>query len=223
VKEFPDRDGGGIPDEWEERFRLDAFNDGDDRADADGDAFTNLEEFLADTDPRDPRSVPPPGSKLRVARIIRRPFDRVFTARMKTKDEDRFQLNSRTGRTYFHQIGDEVLGYTIEAYLPDDPAGETLVLRRGTEEVRLVRGRATSAGGSAALLISLMDGAQYQLRENDRLDVRGYAYEVRDVQPDGVRIRDAQTGEEIELQRVSRTEWEALRVRLAQPLAPLNR
>lgn len=216
VREFPDRDGGGIPDAWEERFGLDPFNAADDVADADDDAFTNLEEFRAGADPRDPASLPPPGSKLRLVRILRQPFDRVFTARMQTEDETRFQLNSRSGRTYFHRVGDEVLGYAIVDYLPDDPAGETLLLRRGPEELRLVRGRAALAGGKAALLISLLDGARYRVRPARRLDVKGYTYVVVEIDPRGVRIRDVETGEIIEAPPVSRSDVESLRDRLSQ-------
>lgn len=214
VTEFPDRDGGGIPDEWEVRHQLDPFDPADDRGDADDDSFSNLEEFQADTNPRDPTSLPPPALKLRLARIVRRPFDRVFTARMVTQDEVRFQLNApSSGRTYFSGLGDEVLGYTIEAHLPDDPAGDTLVLRRDAEELRLVRGRAVTAGGTAALLILLLDGSPYRVVENARLDVRGRIYVVEDIQARAVRIRDVETGEGIDVRQVSRAELEALRER----------
>ncbi|MBX3748070.1 MAG: lamin tail domain-containing protein [Verrucomicrobiae bacterium] len=51
----PDADGDGMPDAWEWRHGLDAdTSDGDQDADRDG--MTNLEEYLAGTDPRDPRS-----------------------------------------------------------------------------------------------------------------------------------------------------------------------
>jgi hypothetical protein len=53
----PDDDNDGMPDEWEIIHFLDPLvDDADDDPDEDG--YTNLEEYLADTDPRDPRSHP---------------------------------------------------------------------------------------------------------------------------------------------------------------------
>ena len=48
-----DADGDGLPDEWEARYGLSSNNPADANADTDGDGFTNLEEFLAKTDPTD--------------------------------------------------------------------------------------------------------------------------------------------------------------------------
>lgn len=41
-----DRDGDGMPDEWEKQHGLDAASAADGNADADGDGYTNLEEYL---------------------------------------------------------------------------------------------------------------------------------------------------------------------------------
>ena len=54
-----DADGDGLPDEWEARHGLNSGNASDAGADADGDGFTNLEEFLAKTDPKDKNDHPP--------------------------------------------------------------------------------------------------------------------------------------------------------------------
>ena len=54
-----DADGDGLPDEWEARNGLNPGDASDAGADADGDGFTNLEEFLAKTDPQNKNDHPP--------------------------------------------------------------------------------------------------------------------------------------------------------------------
>ena len=54
-----DADGDGLPDEWETRYGLNPGDAADANADADGDGFTNLEEFLAKTDPANKNDHPP--------------------------------------------------------------------------------------------------------------------------------------------------------------------
>ena len=51
-----DRDGGGMPDDWEAAHQLNADDPDDAALDSDKDGFTNLQEYLAGTDPRDPSS-----------------------------------------------------------------------------------------------------------------------------------------------------------------------
>ena len=54
-----DTDSDGMPDEWEKRFGLDPNNPADAAQDADGDGYTNLEEYLNGTDPRVPNRPEP--------------------------------------------------------------------------------------------------------------------------------------------------------------------
>ena len=56
-----DADSDGMPDAWERQYGLDAADAGDHRTDADGDGYTNIEEYLNGTDPHAPWAwMPPP-------------------------------------------------------------------------------------------------------------------------------------------------------------------
>ncbi|RKY23416.1 MAG: hypothetical protein DRP79_09250, partial [Planctomycetota bacterium] len=57
---YPDQDGDGMDDEWEAAHGLDPGDAMDGRQDTDGDAYTNLEEFLNETDPRGTGQNQPP-------------------------------------------------------------------------------------------------------------------------------------------------------------------
>ena len=48
-----DTDNDGMPDAWEVTHKLDAQNPADGAADTDGDGYTNVEEFLNGTNPRE--------------------------------------------------------------------------------------------------------------------------------------------------------------------------
>ena len=53
-----DADGDGLPDSWEKANGLNPADPDDAEADADGDDFTNLEEYQAKTDPNDAKDHP---------------------------------------------------------------------------------------------------------------------------------------------------------------------
>ena len=55
--ESSDRDGDGMPSDWETAHGLDPDNPADAAVDSDGDGLTNLEEYWSGTDPQDPESV----------------------------------------------------------------------------------------------------------------------------------------------------------------------
>jgi len=52
-----DDDGDGMPDSYENSNGFNSLNPKDAGKDADGDGFTNLEEYLGNSDPNDPKSV----------------------------------------------------------------------------------------------------------------------------------------------------------------------
>src|SRR3989442_11141385 len=51
-----DRDGDGMPDDWEQNYSLKPDDPADAELDSDGDGLTNLQEYLSGTNPREPSS-----------------------------------------------------------------------------------------------------------------------------------------------------------------------
>ncbi|HMP75901.1 MAG TPA: thrombospondin type 3 repeat-containing protein [Kiritimatiellia bacterium] len=187
----PDSDGDGIPDSIEVKWGMNPFDPSDALADLDGDGYSNLEEFLAGTDPRDANSFPPPHAKLRLVRTITNPFRFVFAG----VSGERYQLNTLRGdRTYFKELGEEVEGFKLEAFRADAPGGPTLVLKRGTETYRLVQGRQINDEARTAFLVFLVDGSRFRVRARDPIRLRDVQYNVVDIREDRIVIRDAQDG-----------------------------
>ena len=81
-KEIPadevDTDRDGMPDVWEKRHGFDPFNPADAQQDADADGFSNLDEFLAGTNPADATRHPDSAQLLKMKECRTWPFPFVF-------------------------------------------------------------------------------------------------------------------------------------------------
>jgi hypothetical protein len=183
----PDSDGDGIPDKFELKWGLNPFDPTDASGDLDGDEYINVEEYQSGTDPTDRESFPPPAAKLRLVRTVTDPFRFIFVG----ISGERFQLNTRAGdRTYFVSLGDEVEGFKVAAYDDAAAGGPALVLQRGTQTFRLVRGRTITDESRTAFLVFLLDGSRYRVRLNDTIILRDIRYKVVDIRDDRIVIRD---------------------------------
>ena len=78
-----DLDKDGMLDVWELEHGLDPVDSTDAQKDRDRDLFTNLEEFHAGTDPKDPKSFPPIEAKIYVSGIDADPFKLRFKSVIK--------------------------------------------------------------------------------------------------------------------------------------------
>lgn len=127
-----DGDGDGMPDAWEIKYGLNPKDPADAALDNDKDAFTNLEECEAKTDPTDKSSHPDYLDSLAVSAPLKEtymPF--VFVAANKiptgwrcefydAKQKDDY---GRLGRTLTAVIGDPIgkSGYILRNYVPKPP------------------------------------------------------------------------------------------------------
>ena len=111
-----DSDGDGIPDSWELQYGLKPFDPSDASEDLDGDGFTNLEEFLSETDPKDINSHPPYIDFLRVDEIKAILFPYTLSGKIKGPNGYKYQINV-SNKSIWLNIGDKVekTGYVIES------------------------------------------------------------------------------------------------------------
>jgi len=206
-----DSDGDGIPDGWEEDQKFNPYDFADAALDADGDGFSNLEEYLAQTDPHDPAVAPPPSAKLRLVRVQVIPFKLRFLGISKLPDGDRYQLNLRTlEKTYFARMNEDIEGYVVSSYEPNTPDGPVLTLQSGDKTIRLVQNRVIDEKARTAIMVFLVDGKGYRANIGESISLQGKEYKVVDIRDDRVVIRDEQAGTDMEIGMI--TDAERLRL-----------
>ena len=104
----PDTDGDGMFDIWERQYGFDPFDPNDADGDADGDGFTNRDEFLAKTDPRDALSHPPIDVLLRVKEVTEKRIELALRGKSGMPD-GRVQCQfTQQGRSFFIREGEAI-------------------------------------------------------------------------------------------------------------------
>jgi len=218
-----DSDGDGLTDVYEKKVGLNPFDASDAFADPDCDGFSNIEEFQADTDPFDSKDFPNPVVKLRVVRVVNRPFRMRFQGvQTLANGEIRFLLNLRTlERSYFVKIGDVIDGYKVVGYEPKirkTPAGKVdesvLTLRKGDRLIPLVKNLALTRYERVAYLALLTDASRFVVHVGDTITVRDRIYKIIDILGDGVLLRDVQSDAEVLVSRIAESELQELRDKL---------
>ncbi|MFH1477480.1 MAG: Amuc_1099 family pilus-like system protein [Verrucomicrobiota bacterium] len=209
-----DSDLDGIPDEWELRYGLNPNAD-DALQDADGDGFTNLEEFQALSNPRDADSHPAFAEKLRVVKIGRTPMPLSFQGvnRLSTNDVRFLLKNKRLRRDTYAKLGDTVDGYKIVEFEP-----KKVKVKKGTFEVEedvsvltvskdnkmtpLTINR-ENQGEIGANLIFLVDQTRMVVKLGDVIKLKNSSYKVIDIKKDIVIVVDINTGMEMPVHPLS--------------------
>ncbi|TAN37543.1 MAG: hypothetical protein EPN23_05130 [Verrucomicrobia bacterium] len=202
----------GISDVWKKKYGFDILDPNVANADPDNDGFSNLEEYRASTDPLDPKSHPDVASKLRVMGVRRHPFKLRFMGMMQMPAGTNYQINLRSGRTLFKGVGEEAEGYRVVAHESAAPDGDVLVLSKGAENIRLIKGKDLQQFEMAASLIFLLDHRQFHRVVKDGvLKIRGDEYKVVDIKPNAVTMRELQSAREIVVPPLSEVEREDVR------------
>ena len=199
----------GIPDVWKKKYGFDILDETVANRDDDKDGFTNLEEFRAGTDPRDPKSHPDISSKLRVWHIGVHPFKLRFMTYMPTPSgvSTNYQLNLRTGRTLFLKLGEVAEDYRLLAHEPTAADGDVLVLEKGAEKLRLVKGHDLQQSEMTADLIFMLDRKRFNGKVKDStIKIRDLEYKIIDIRLDGVILHESLSGKDIQVPLVTDAE-----------------
>lgn len=216
-----DSDGDGMPDDYETAQGLNPLDPADAAGDLDKDAFTNVEEHLAKTDPRDPKSFPPRVDFLRVDKIDAIQFPYTLKGKQTLGGgQFSFQINEGA-RSYFVRVGGEIgkSGWIVASAtnrmtivkktgLPDrEVAVAVLHLAKGTESVELVENGGAVWNTSEVTLVCLKDPdlTPIAVKDRENFTFDGETYTVvriakdRDSTTGSVLIRQTSTNRDIKI------------------------
>lgn len=192
-----DRDGDGIPDEWELANGLNPEDPSDAHLDSDGDGFTNLEEYIAKMNPKDAASAPPIVTKLRVDRLRQDRFMLRFEAVQQMESGERYQLNA-ANRTYFSRIGETIEGYTLDRF-DKGAKPPILYLKKGDRQIGLPMRKDVVDDLITVQLLFLVDGKTNIIHKDESMTLRGITLRMTEINPGAnptVKLVDAQSGAE---------------------------
>lgn len=172
--------------------------------DPDGDRFSNLEEFVAGTDPRDKNSIPPYYTKLRLQKFISKPFRLIFTG---TPDDGQtFTINAKDlkSRTQFLEMGQPIkdapyklVNYEkktiVENEIEKDASELTIENTETGQKIVLVANKEANDPTSFAEFINLYDNSVLTVKKDDEFAINpepDHKYKLIDISEREALIKD---------------------------------
>ena len=171
VKVEADTDHDCLPNDWEKQYGLNPNDASDAAKDADGDGFTNLEEFTAKTDPRDKLSHPDYMDYLALAGAVQDTrLDFYFKEAMKLPSgyRFRFQRLSRKDRnssaTYTALMDGEIATDEVNEKLREKSGWKVVGYEQKEEKMKIAGSQLTKNVDSSTVEIQrLSDGRKVKL------------------------------------------------------------
>jgi hypothetical protein len=198
-----DRDGDSMTDEWEIKHGLNRNDPRDAHLDPDNDGFSNLEEFMAGTDPNDPASHPPYILKCRLLTVRTKPFPLMFSGAIELPDGGRmYQLNEvATGASRFVGLGERVQGVELVRFEAGERSDrdDYLVVRRDGVEIVLPIGAEVTDPENEAELINILDHSSRIVTMGALLSIQSEIYTVITIDTDKLVVRLEEDGELFEV------------------------
>lgn len=204
-----------IKNAWLMKYNLDYSAPDIKDQDPDNDRFSNLEEFLAQTDPTSDKSVPPYYLKLRLTKFDPVPFRLKFSG--DSGDGETFILNARDAksRTQFLKLGDmiagtkyKVLGYEKKSENRNDMEVDTSVLTientENGQKIGLVINKEADDPTSFGEFLYLYDNSTLRVKKDDEFHLvpeTARKYKLIDISAQEAQIQDLETGQKFRIGR----------------------
>lgn len=204
-----------IENAWLIKYNLDYAEPDVKDQDPDKDGFSNLDEFLAGTDPTNDKSVPPYYTKLRLLKFDPKPFRLRFSG---TPDEGQtFTINTRDlgGRTQFLQKGETIQGapYKILSYTPKkevrneievDVSELTIQNTETGQNIVLVYDKEADDPTSYGEFLYLFDNTKFRVKKDDEFSLKPdetRKYKLIDISAQEAVIQDIASREKFRIGR----------------------
>jgi hypothetical protein len=204
-----------IKNAWLMKYNLDYSAPDIKDQDPDNDRFSNLDEFLAQTDPTSDKSVPPYYLKLRLTKFDPVPFRLKFSG--DSGDGETFILNARDAksRTQFLKLGDtiagtkyKVLGYEKKSENRNDMEMDVSVLTientENGQKISLVINKEADDPTSYGEFLYLYDNSTLRVKKDDEFQLAPEAsrkYKLIDISAQEAQIQDLETGQKFRIGR----------------------
>lgn len=206
-----------IKNSWLLKYELPYWESDVASQDPDADGFSNLEEFVAGTDPVDKAIVPPYYTKLRLKEFISVPFRLVFTG--SPDDGQTFTINTTSkdgqarGRTRFLTMGEVIEGtpYKLLSYekkseernnIRIDTSELTIENTETQQKIVLVAKQEANDPTSFGEFLYLLDNSTFKVKKDDEFSLSPETerkYKLIDISAAEALIKDLETGEQYKI------------------------
>jgi hypothetical protein len=204
-----------IKNAWLMKYNLDYAAPDIRDQDPDNDHFSNLEEFLAGTDPTNDKSVPPYVTKLRLTKFDPVPFRLKFSG--DSGDGETFIINASDtkARTQFLKLGDMIVGtpYKVLSYekksenkndMDVDVSVLTIENSETRQKIPLVFNKEANDPTSYGEFLYLYDNSKLRVKKDDEFVLTPEAsrkYKLIDISAQEAQIQDLVTGAKIRIKK----------------------